>query len=111
VWRVFEALAIPTFAVTRQSGQAFVLVVRPARPGEAGGGEVVERRPVDLGLLSGDRWTVTSGVKAGERIAITGLQALRDGQPIKALPPGGSGTRPPSGAGVAPAGGPSPGGR
>ncbi len=84
VWRVFEALTVPTFAVTRQSGQAFVLVVRRARAGEAGGGEVVERRAVDLGMMAGDRWTVTSGVQAGERVAVTGLQALRDGQPVTA---------------------------
>ena len=86
VWRELDALTVPTFAVTRQSGQAFVFVVRPAK---AGSGEEAERRPVVLGFISGDRWTVTSGLKAGERVVVTGLQALRDGQPIKTIPFGG----------------------
>jgi RND family efflux transporter MFP subunit len=92
VWRVFQALTVPTFAVTRQSGQAFLFVVKAGPPGKAAAGagagadEVVERRPVKLGLISGDRWTVTSGVKAGERVAVTRLQALRDGQAVKATP-------------------------
>jgi RND family efflux transporter MFP subunit len=93
VWRVFQALTVPTFAVTRQSGQAFVFVVKPAG---TGGGQVAERRPVKLGLISGDRWTVDSGLRTGERIAVTGLQALRDGQPVK---PVAAGSRPaPQGA-------------
>jgi RND family efflux transporter MFP subunit len=88
VWRVFEALTVPTFAVTRQSGQAFVFVVKAGPSGQTAArpGEVVERRPVTLGLISGDRWTVTSGVKPGERVAVTRLQALRDGQAVKATP-------------------------
>ncbi len=81
VWRTFDALTVPTFAVTRQSGQAFVFVVKP---GAEGKGETVERRPVTLGLISGDRWTVIAGVKPGERVAVTRLQALRDGMPVKA---------------------------
>jgi membrane fusion protein, multidrug efflux system len=101
VWRVFEALTVPTFAITRQSGQAFLFVVRRGEKG----GEVVQRRPVSLGMLSGNRWTVSSGVQAGERVAVTGLQALRDGQPVKATD---KGSRPAGGAGVG-AGGPAKG--
>jgi RND family efflux transporter MFP subunit len=86
VWRVFAALTVPTFAVTRQSGQAFVFVVRPGRSGQA---EVAERRAVSLGFISGDSWTVVSGLRAGERVAVTGLQALRDGQLVKAVAAGG----------------------
>jgi RND family efflux transporter MFP subunit len=102
VWRVFSALTVPTFAVTRQSGQAFLFMVRPA-PG--GKGEVAERRPVTLGLISGDRWTVTAGAKAGERVAVSGLQALRDGQPVKPA----AAARPGGGAGSAAAPGPAKG--
>lgn len=82
IWRVFEGLTVPTFAITRQSGQAFVFVVKPAGGGKST--ETVERRAVTLGLISGDRWTVTAGVKAGERVAVTRTQALRDGQAVKA---------------------------
>jgi RND family efflux transporter MFP subunit len=99
IWREFAALTVPTFAITRQSGQAFLFVVKPGKPAAApgaksssppgappgAGGEVVERRPVTLGLISGDRWTVTSGVKPGEKVAVTRLQALRDGQAVKVV--------------------------
>jgi RND family efflux transporter MFP subunit len=83
IWRVFDALTVPTFAVTRQTGQSFVFVVK----GGANGGDAkVERRPVTLGLVTADRWTVTEGLGAGERIAVTRVQALRDGQTVAPRP-------------------------
>ena len=47
VWRVLDALTVPTFAVTRQSGQAFVFVVRPVTKQAAG--EASGAPPGDLG--------------------------------------------------------------
>ena len=74
IWRTLQALSVPTYAVTRQSGQAFVFAVAQSK---------AQRRPVTLGMISGDRWTVTKGLKEGDTIATTRLQALRDGQPVK----------------------------
>jgi RND family efflux transporter MFP subunit len=73
-----QALQIPALAVTRQSGQAFALVVV-----EKEGKLVVERRPIALGSLGENAYVVEEGLKEGDRIATTSLQALRDGTPVK----------------------------
>jgi RND family efflux transporter MFP subunit len=78
VWNTIEALTVPTFAVTRQTGQAFVFVVTTNQ----GGATTVGRRPINLGALTGDRWTVTQGLNPGDRFAVTRIQALRDGQAV-----------------------------
>jgi RND family efflux transporter MFP subunit len=78
VWATSQALTVPTFAVTRQTGQAFVFRVK-----QGAGGAVVERHPVKLGALAGDRWIVEAGLEAGDRVAVDRLQALRDGTPVR----------------------------
>ncbi|HEY0710766.1 MAG TPA: efflux RND transporter periplasmic adaptor subunit, partial [Polyangia bacterium] len=78
VWKTTQALTVPSFAVTRQTGQAFVFALTK----NDGGATTVVRRPVTLGALSGDRWIVADGLKTGDRIAVTRVQALRDGQPV-----------------------------
>jgi RND family efflux transporter MFP subunit len=80
VWATVAALTIPSFAVTRQTGQAFVFRLRQGPRGPA-----VERHPVKLGTLAGDRWTVESGLKPGDRVAVDRIQALRDGTAVKPL--------------------------
>jgi len=43
----------------------------------------VVRRPVTLGTLGQQSYVVERGLAAGDRIATSSLQALRDGAPIK----------------------------
>lgn len=79
------ALVIPATAVTRQSGTPFVFVVTESRPGGAASGAaqtVVTRRPVALGRLGVDGFVVEHGLTAGDRIAVSSLQMLRDGMPV-----------------------------
>jgi RND family efflux transporter MFP subunit len=78
VYATSQALQVPSRAVLRQSGQSFVYVVT-----EKGGREVVERRPVELGELGTEAFVLVKGLAAGERIALTAIQALRDGAPVK----------------------------
>jgi RND family efflux transporter MFP subunit len=73
-----DALQVPALSVVRQSGQPFVFAVS-----QKNGGTVVERRPVTLGPLGERAYVVEKGLSAGDRIAISSLQALRDGAPIK----------------------------
>lgn len=73
-----EALQVPALAVVRQSGQAFVFAVA-----ERNGATVVERRPVTLGALGEEAYVLEKGLAAGDRIAVSSLQALRDGAPVK----------------------------
>lgn len=78
VYSTHQALSVPAGAVTRQSGQAFVYVVVAK-----GQGFTVERRPVALGDLGQDSYVVERGLSAGERIAVSAIQQLKDGAPVK----------------------------
>ncbi|WP_163868770.1 efflux RND transporter periplasmic adaptor subunit [Myxococcus eversor] len=72
-----DALQVPALAVVRQSGQPFALVVH-----EEGGRAVVARRPITLGPLGDRTYVVEGGLKAGDRVAVSAIQALRDGMPV-----------------------------
>lgn len=81
VYRTRPALQVPPLAVMRQSGQPFVFVVQSAQ-----GRTVVARRPVTLGPLGERAYVVEAGLKEGEQVAVSSLQALRDGAPIVPRP-------------------------
>ncbi|WP_337008126.1 efflux RND transporter periplasmic adaptor subunit [Pantoea sp. AS142] len=70
-----NALLIPQQAVTRTpTGQATVMVV--------GADNKVEARQVTTSQAIGDKWLVTDGVKAGERVISTGLQRAKQGAQV-----------------------------
>lgn len=74
-----QALTVPQRAVTRDStGQAKVLVVNPQNQ--------VAQKPIQTDGVSGDKWVVTSGLKAGERVIVEGLQKVRAGATVVAKP-------------------------
>jgi RND family efflux transporter MFP subunit len=78
VYSTRSALQLPAVAVVRQSGQAFAFVVQ-----QKGEQLVVERRPVTLGALGDKAYVVESGLREGDRVAVSSLQALRDGAAVK----------------------------
>jgi len=78
VYSRHEALQIPALAVVRLSGQPFAMVVQ-----DKDGKTVVERRPIALGMLGNMAYVVDGGLKQGDRVAVSSLQALRDGMPVK----------------------------
>jgi RND family efflux transporter MFP subunit len=84
VYSTRSALQVPAMAVVRQSGQAFVFAAT-----EREGNLTVSRRPVTLGPLGEQAYVVESGLQAGDRIAVSSLQALRDGAPIRPKRPAG----------------------
>jgi multidrug efflux pump subunit AcrA (membrane-fusion protein) len=61
---------VPAAAVRTISGTARVFVVA---------GDRVEERIVTIGQAIGDRVEITSGLKAGEIVAATGVERLVDG--------------------------------
>jgi RND family efflux transporter MFP subunit len=63
-------------AITDETGEAFVWLVDP-------GSMTVQRNPVKLGHLSGDRVFVSSGLRSGQQIAISGIHQLRDGMLVR----------------------------
>ena len=77
-----NALLVPQRAVTRdQAGRPMALVVTTANK--------VERRQLAAEREIGDAWLVTSGIAAGERVIVEGLQKVRPGSDVVAVPAGG----------------------
>ena len=72
-----KGLRIPQRAVTVTPTAANVMVV--------GAKDIVEVRPVKLGALEGDYWIIMSGLNAGERIIVDGVQKAAPGKPVKAV--------------------------
>ncbi|MDX6913800.1 efflux RND transporter periplasmic adaptor subunit [Pectobacterium carotovorum] len=71
------ALLVPQQGVTRDPrGQATAMVV--------GEGDKVEPRTLTTSKAIGDKWLVTEGLKAGDRVIVTGLQKIRPGAQVKA---------------------------
>jgi RND family efflux transporter MFP subunit len=79
VWSTVNGLTVPVVSVTRLSGQYFCFVAE-----QQDKGLVARQRPVQVGEVVGDDYVVAGGLKAGERIVVSGIQKLADGVPIKA---------------------------
>jgi RND family efflux transporter MFP subunit len=79
VWRTVQGVTAPVTAVTRISGQYFAFVA------EAGpqGGLVAKQRPVVVGEVIGNDYVVREGLKAGDRLIVSGIQKIRDGAPVQ----------------------------
>lgn len=73
-----QALQVPALAVIRQSGQPFVFVLQ-----EKDGKTTVARKPVTLGDLGDSAYVVLKGLAPGDRIAVSSMQALRDGAVVQ----------------------------
>lgn len=82
VWSSAPGLMIPVTAALRINGQYFVFV---AETGEDG--TVARQRPVTLGAVAGQGYVVTSGLKDGDRLIVSGIQKIGDGAPVQAVPP------------------------
>lgn len=79
IWRSTPGLTVPITAVTRISGQHFCFVAEPGKDG----GLVARQKPLDVGELVGNEYVVRSGLKAGDKIIVSGIQKLADGVPVK----------------------------
>ncbi len=74
-----EAILVPQQGVTRdQKGSPYALVV--GKDGKA------EQRMLTLERTVGDRWVVSKGLAAGDRVIVEGLQRIRPGADVKAVP-------------------------
>jgi membrane fusion protein (multidrug efflux system) len=74
-----SAIAVPQQAVQRDAGgQASVLVV--------GAEDKVEQRKVTVGRAIGERWVISQGLKAGDRVIAEGFQKTAPGATVKPQP-------------------------
>jgi len=72
-----NAILAPQQAIVRDAkGNASAMVVTPEGK--------VEPRPVQASRTVGDRWLIDSGLSAGDRVVVEGLQKIRPGAPVQA---------------------------
>jgi len=88
-----KGMRLPQRAVTLTPAGGTVMVV--------GAKDVVEARPVKLGALEGDSWLIESGLSAGERVIVDGLQKAAPGSTVKPVaaspaPPAAAAATPPA---------------
>jgi RND family efflux transporter MFP subunit len=77
VWNTHDGLVVPALAVVRVNGQTFAYVAV-----QDGGKLVAKQRPVALGELMDGQYVVNSGLAAGDRLVVGGVQHVHDGAPI-----------------------------
>ena len=80
VWSTAPAPTVPVLAVTRIGGQPFVYVATAAD-----NGTVAKQRAVTLGDTIGNNYAVLGGLKAGDKVIISGIQFLIDGVPVQPI--------------------------
>nr|WP_319528257.1 efflux RND transporter periplasmic adaptor subunit [Pseudomonas laurentiana] len=74
-----QAISVPQRAILRDSaGQPRVLLVDAEQR--------ISERPIVLGSAQQDRWIVSEGLVAGERVVIEGLQHVRVGDQVQVTP-------------------------
>ena len=83
VWEESPALTAPLVSLNRINGQYFAYVVEPGQ----GGGTVARQRSVQTGPVVGNDYVITSGLKPGEKLIVSGVQKIRDGAPVNATAP------------------------
>lgn len=72
-----NALLVPQQGIARDPrGNTSAMVV--------GADNKVEQRPVKVGQTVGDQWLVDSGLAAGDKVIVEGLQKIRPGAPVQA---------------------------
>jgi RND family efflux transporter MFP subunit len=78
------AVAVPMRAILRAPGNASGYAV--AIVDEASEGSVARLQEVELGEPAGDSVQVTSGLRAGQRVIVTGAQNVTDGSTVRVVP-------------------------
>lgn len=80
IWAVESQPTVPVLAVTRIIGQTFVFVAE-----KAGNGYIAHQKEVKLGDTIGNMYDVTSGLKQGDEVIVSGTQFLVDGMPVQPI--------------------------
>ncbi|WP_276353575.1 efflux RND transporter periplasmic adaptor subunit [Cohnella caldifontis] len=69
-----QVVAVPTLSIVREGSENFVYVLN---------GDKAEKRKVELGRLNELNQEILSGVKAGEKLIVSGQNQLADGEKVQ----------------------------
>ena len=84
LWSVAPSITAPLTSLNRINGVYFAFVAE-AGPG---GGLVARQRQVTVGPVVGNDYVILSGLVAGERLIVSGIQKIGDGVPVQEAPAG-----------------------
>lgn len=86
LWSVAPTITAPLTSLNRINGVYFAFVA------EAGpsGGLVARQRQVTVGPVVGNDYVILSGLAAGERLIVSGIQKIADQAPVQEAPAGGA---------------------
>jgi RND family efflux transporter MFP subunit len=80
IWSTTPMAVIPVLAVTRQGGQSFVFVAQ-----QQNGHYAAHQVPVTLGDTVGNSYSISAGLKIGDRVIVSSTQFLVNDMPILPL--------------------------
>jgi RND family efflux transporter MFP subunit len=88
IWNERPGILIPVTAVSRLGGETFVFVAQaPQEKSKPGAPSLVaQQKPVKLGVIEGNNYQVIEGLKAGDKIVVSGILNLSNGAPITPAP-------------------------
>jgi multidrug efflux pump subunit AcrA (membrane-fusion protein) len=103
IWNERPGILIPVTAVSRLGGETFVFVAEaptekkaeapaekqaeaPAEKKAGAASLVAQQKPVKLGVIEGNNYQVIEGLKAGDKIVVSGILNLTNGAPITPAP-------------------------
>ena len=78
VWGSQQRPVVPVIAVSRIGALYFAFVAEP----DSKGGYVVHQKALQVGQIVGNDYVVLDGIKAGDKVVVTGTQFLIDGIPV-----------------------------
>lgn len=84
IWDQRPGILIPVTAISRIGGETFVFVAQAVENPKPGMPSLVaQQKPVKLGAIEGNNYQVIEGLKAGEKIVVSGILSLTNGAAIK----------------------------
>jgi RND family efflux transporter MFP subunit len=83
IWRTDPGLTIPVVSVNRINGQYFAFLAD-----ETPQGTFARQRAITLGPVVGNDYVLLGGLKAGDKVIVSGVQKIGDGMPVRAGGPG-----------------------
>ena len=83
IWNTSPGILVPTSAIFRIGGQAFVFTAEANPSGE---GLIAKQKVITLGKIQGNSYQVLDGLENGDKILSAGILQVRDGIPIQEIP-------------------------
>jgi len=80
IWSTSPMAVVPVLAVTRQGGQTFVFVAH-----QQGGHWSAQQTAVTLGDTVGNNYSISSGLKPGDKVIVSSTQFLVNNMPVMLL--------------------------